>query len=185
MRLRAVERRPAARYIPITLYSGIDGLTKAAGVTNGAFYGHFNSKSDAFRTAVLTGLDELRLGIMELKTSRGKRWLKAFIDFYLGPKRTCDLGQSCALPSLSAEVMRGDAETRNAYGAELQRIIWEVALGLPAGTTKERDDAAIALLALLSGGVTLARAVPDPALADRIAQAVGRVAVAITAPVGR
>jgi len=165
--------------------SGIDGLTKAAGVTNGAFYGHFNSKSDAFRTAVLTGLDELRLGIMELKTSRGKRWLKAFIEFYLGPKRTCDLGQSCALPSLSSEVMRGDAETRNAYAAELQRIIREVASGLPAGTTKERDDAAIALLALLSGGVTMARAVPDPTLADRIAQAVGRVAVAITAPVGR
>ena len=27
--------------------SGIDGLTRGAGVTNGAFYGHFRSKSEA------------------------------------------------------------------------------------------------------------------------------------------
>src|SRR5262245_30329975 len=129
--------------------SGIDGLTKAAGVTNGAFYGHFKSKKEAFRTAVLAGLDELRLGLVELKADRGKRWLKAFVDFYLGPKRTCDIGQSCALPSLSPEVMRADAETRNAYEVELRRIIKEVASGLPNGTTKERDDVAIGLLALL------------------------------------
>ncbi|KVS40120.1 hypothetical protein [Burkholderia ubonensis] len=42
------------------------------------------------------------------------------------------------------------------------------------------DDArAIAFLALLSGGVTLSRAVRDPALAERIADAVGQYAVAI------
>jgi AcrR family transcriptional regulator len=161
--------------------SGIDGLTKAAGVTNGAFYGHFKSKSEAFRAAVLAGLEELRLGIVELKASKGKRWLRTFVDFYLGPKRTCDIGQSCALPSLSPEVMRADAEIRSAYEVELRRVIDEVASGLPDGAVKEREDAAIALLALLSGGVTLARAVPDPALSDRIARVVGRLAVAITA----
>jgi TetR/AcrR family transcriptional regulator, transcriptional repressor for nem operon len=160
--------------------SGIDGLTKAAGVTNGAFYGHFKSKSEAFRAAVLAGLEELRLGIVELKASKPKRWLRAFVDFYLGPKRTCDIGQSCALPSLSPEVMRGDIETRKAYEMELRRIIDEVASGLPDGTVKEREDSAIALLALLSGGVTLARAVPDPVLSDRIARVVGKTAVAIT-----
>lgn len=160
--------------------SGIDGLTKAAGVTNGAFYGHFKSKSEAFRTAVMAGLEQLRLGVVELKASQGKRWLITFIDFYLGPKRTCDIGQSCALPSLSPDVMRADAETRNAYEAELRQIIDEVASGLSDHSTTERDDVAIALLALLSGGVTLARAVPDPALSERIAQAVGRLALAMT-----
>ncbi|WP_423380389.1 hypothetical protein [Burkholderia sp. LMG 32019] len=41
------------------------------------------------------------------------------------------------------------------------------------------DDRAIAFLALLSGGVTLARAVRDPVLAKRIADAVERYAVVI------
>jgi AcrR family transcriptional regulator len=155
--------------------SGIDSLTKAAGVTNGAFYGHFASKRDAFRAAVLAGVEELRTGIAALKAKRGRRWFRIFVDLYLGAKRTCDLGQSCALPSLSPEVVRADAVTRRAYEQELRRLIEEVASGLSA----RRDETAIVLLALLSGGVTLARAVSDPALADKIAQAVQKQALTI------
>jgi TetR/AcrR family transcriptional regulator, transcriptional repressor for nem operon len=165
--------------------SGIDGLTKAAGVTNGAFYGHFRSKSEAFRTTVLDGLEQLRLGIADLKAGRGRRWFKTFVDIYLGEKRTCDIGEGCALPSLSPEVMRADAQTRRSYEAELRRIIDEVATGLSDRAGSKRDDAAIALLALLAGGVTLARAVADPALSERIALAVKRHALAISQSVTR
>ncbi|PTB19580.1 TetR/AcrR family transcriptional regulator [Trinickia symbiotica] len=161
--------------------SGIEGVTKEAGVTNGAFYGHFKSKSEAFRTVVLTGLEQLRLAIADMKAARGKRWLKPFIDFYMGAKRTCDIGESCALPSFSPEVVRADFETRAAYEAELRRLIDEVSTGLAGGSGKERDDAAIALLAMLSGGVTLARAVADPALSERIARAVTKSAQAVAA----
>jgi AcrR family transcriptional regulator len=159
--------------------SGVDGLTKAAGVTNGAFYGHFASKRDAFRTAVLAGLEELRLGIVGVKDQHGRRWFRTFVEYYLGPKRTCDIGESCALPSLSPEVMRADAVTRRAYEQELRHIIEEVASGLSARRSAKRDETAIALLALLSGGATLARAVPDRALSDRIAQAVQKQALTI------
>ncbi len=162
--------------------SGIDGLTKAAGVTNGAFYGHFKSKSEAFRAAMLVGMEELRQGLVHFKGKHGARWLKPFVDFYLGYKRTCELGDSCALPSLSPEVIRADEPTREAYAAELQRIVEEVAAGLQDGSATQRQDDAIALLALLSGGVTLARAVPDPALSERIAKVISRRAMAMLAP---
>ncbi|TKC91614.1 TetR/AcrR family transcriptional regulator [Trinickia terrae] len=161
--------------------SGIDGLTKAAGVTNGAFYGHFKSKREAFRTVVLAGLEQLRLAIAEVKAGNGAHWLKTFVDFYLGPKRTCDIGEACALPSFSPEMERADDETRAAYETKLRGLIEEVSAGLPGGSAKEREEQAIALLAMLSGGVTLARAVPDPALSERIAQAVGKMAVAMVA----
>jgi TetR/AcrR family transcriptional regulator, transcriptional repressor for nem operon len=81
--------------------------------------------------------------------------------------------------------MRADPETRRAYEVELRRLIAEVASGLPQHASTKRDDVAIALLALLSGGVTLARAVPDAALSDRIAQAVGRIALAMTSSSAR
>jgi TetR/AcrR family transcriptional regulator, transcriptional repressor for nem operon len=162
--------------------SGIDGLTKAAGVTNGAFYGHFKSKSEAFRTVVLAGLEQLRHAVAGLKADAGKRWLKTLIDFYLGPKRTCDIGEACALPTFSPEMTRADMDTRRAYEAELLRLIDEVSSGLTYRQSSERDEKAIALLALLSGGVTLARAVPDPELSERIAKAVGKQAMAMTAP---
>ncbi|MEX3963032.1 hypothetical protein AB4Y42_12565 [Paraburkholderia sp. EG286B] len=77
-------------------------------------------------------------------------------------------------------MVRADGETREAYEAELRRLIEEVSAGLPDEAGAARDDKAIALLAMLSGGVTLARAVPDPALSKRIADAVERSAVALT-----
>ncbi|MBY5356123.1 TetR/AcrR family transcriptional regulator [Rhizobium leguminosarum] len=167
--------------------AGIDALTKAAGVTNGAFYGHFKSKGEAFRTAVLTGLEELRQGIAALKASEPKDWLTTFVGYYLGYKRTCDLGESCTLPSLSPDVMRADDETRSAYTAELKRLIEEVAVGLPEGeisdqTKRRREDQAILLLAMLSGGVTLARAASDPALSKRIADVIAQAALTAIEP---
>ncbi|MGJ4854621.1 TetR/AcrR family transcriptional regulator [Labrys sp. La1] len=167
--------------------AGIDALTKAAGVTNGAFYGHFKSKSEAFRTAVLTGLDELRQGIATLKAEQPRGWLKSFVGYYLGYKRTCGLDEACALPSLSPDVMRADDETRRIYTAELRRLIEEVAGGLskrPSGTNDPggAEERAILLLAMLSGGVTLARAVSDPGLSEQIAAAVARMALALEGP---
>ena len=35
---------------------GVDGLAKDAGVTSGAFYGHFSSKAEAFKAAAVAGL---------------------------------------------------------------------------------------------------------------------------------
>lgn len=163
--------------------SGIDALTKAAGVTNGAFYGHFKSKGEAFRAAVLAGLEELRLGISNLKAQKGRGWLATFVGYYLGPKLTCALGQSCALPSLSPDVMRADTATRVAYEVELRRLMEEVASGLTGNSAMAREDDAIALLALLSGGVTMARAVSDPVLSARIAEAIERKVGAIASSV--
>ncbi|WP_232515116.1 hypothetical protein [Burkholderia ambifaria] len=101
---------------------------------------------------------------------------RPFDESPLRVRRTCALGESCALPSLSPEVMRADDATRDAYEQALRQIVDEVSSGL--GDTPD-DDRAIAFLALLSGGVTLARAVRDPELAQRIADAVGRYAVVI------
>ncbi|ARO33024.1 TetR family transcriptional regulator protein (plasmid) [Rhizobium sp. NXC14] len=167
--------------------AGIDALTKAAGVTNGAFYGHFKSKGEAFRTAVLAGLEELRQGIAALKANQPKDWLTTFVGYYLGYKRTCELDESCALPSLSPDVMRADDETRNAYTEEIKRLVEEVAAGLQEGAIQgqsdpRREDRAILLLAMLSGGVTLARAVSDPALSERIADVIAQAALTVMEP---
>ena len=162
--------------------AGIDALTKAAGVTNGAFYGHFKTKSEAFRTAVLAGMEELLRGISALKTEQPDGWLKVFVSYYLGYKRTCDLEDSCALPTLSADVMRSDEDTRFAYTEELERLVAEIAAGLPedapsGATEASPEDRALLLLALLTGGATLARAVNAPGLSERIAQLVAAEAL--------
>jgi AcrR family transcriptional regulator len=165
--------------------SGIGPLTKEAGVTNGAFYGHFKSKGEAFRAVVLAGMDQVKQAVATLKGEQGALWRRPFISFYLGQRRTCDLGESCALASLSPEVMRADDETREAYEQALLSIVEEVASGLRDLPGNDHDDRAIALLSLLAGGVTLARAVRDPATSERIANAVSRYAMALAEPAAR
>ena len=79
--------------------------------------------------------------------------------------------------SLTGDVARADGDARLAYERDLQDVIDTAATGMSATTNTGRRAEAIALLALLSGGVSLARAVHDPELADEIAAAVRRAAL--------
>jgi TetR/AcrR family transcriptional regulator, transcriptional repressor for nem operon len=153
---------------------GVDGLAKAAGMTSGAFYGHFHSKAEAFRAAVVAGLVELRSGVENLQCQHGNDWVDAFVEYYLSQKVTCPPAEACALPSLSPEVARADKAARVAYQKELLNLAEAVTAGLPSlGKSKQaRRALAWALLAQLAGAVMLARAVSDNKLASEIAGAV-------------
>lgn len=161
--------------------AGVDGLAKASGVTSGAFYAHFESKADAFRQAVVVGMAELEGAIRGLQLEAGPKWLPRFVDMYLGEKRTCDLGDSCALQSLTAEVARADGDTREAYEAELRGVIDAVAEGIHGSSRSARRRTSIVTLALLAGGVSLARAVRNPAFSEEIASAIRHAVLGLRA----
>jgi AcrR family transcriptional regulator len=150
---------------------GVDGLAKEAEVTSGAFYGHFSSKGEAFKAALVAGLEELRIGVENLRAEHGPKWVEVFVDFYLGQKRVCELGSSCALQSLTSEVQRADAGIKSVFEAEIERVAAAVADGLAGRSRKERRARAWALLSILSGGVTMARAVADRDVSAAIASA--------------
>lgn len=158
---------------------GVDGLAKEAGVTSGAFYGHFPSKEDAFKEAVIVGLRELHDGVQLLQKEHGAHWVSVFVDFYLGAKRTCDLAEACASQALTSEVARSNKTVRTIYQVEMMKVIDLIAQGFPPATTNENVDRAWALLSLLSGGVTMTRALADEELAERVAHGVRSAALAI------
>jgi TetR/AcrR family transcriptional regulator, transcriptional repressor for nem operon len=155
---------------------GVDGLAKDAGVTSGAFYGHFPSKAEAFKAAAVAGLVQLREAIEDLRAREGEGWLSTFVDFYMSVRRTCDLADSCALQSLTPEVARADSGTKTAYEAELVKVAEAVASGLPNGPLVARRRRAWAILAMLSGGVSMARSAADPNTGAQIAAGI-KVAV--------
>jgi AcrR family transcriptional regulator len=159
---------------------GVDGLAKEAGVTSGAFYGHFPSKAEAFKAAAVAGLVQLHEAIEDLRAREGEDWLATFVDFYMSVRRTCDLGESCALQSLTPEVARADLATRTAYEAELLRVAEAVAQGLPNGSLAARRKTAWAILALLSGGVSIARSAADPRTGAQIATGIKSAVMALT-----
>lgn len=153
---------------------GVDGLAREAGVTSGAFYVHFDSKATAFRQAVVEGVSDVVNALHALQTERPDEWWPAFVAFYVGERRKCDLAESCGLQSLAPEVARADAESRSVFEAELRKVASAIASGPPCVDAPTTIDGAYAALAALIGAVTLARAVPDSALADQIAAATRR-----------
>ncbi|WP_395064321.1 TetR/AcrR family transcriptional regulator [Paraburkholderia silvatlantica] len=151
---------------------GVDGLAKEAGVTSGAFYGHFPSKAEAFKAAAVAGLVQLREAIEGLRANEGDAWLGKFVEFYMSVRRTCELGESCALQSLTPEVARASDETKAAYETELLAVVEAVARGLPNGTLSVRRKTAWAILSILSGGVSIARSTADPKTGAQIAEGI-------------
>jgi AcrR family transcriptional regulator len=153
---------------------GVDGLARQAGVTSGSFYVHFDSKAVAFREAVDLGMRELADGVRHYQSTHGKAWWPEFVMFYLGPKRTCDLSESCTLQSLSPELARADDTSRQAFEAGLRDVAGAILAG-PRSPGAPRDlDAACVALASLVGAVTLGRAVSSAALSRQIARSAGQ-----------
>ncbi len=146
---------------------GVDGLAKEAGVTSGAFYGHFKSKIAVFAESIVAGLSEVKEAIEDLQKKHKEDWWQYFATFYMTQRRTCDLTQSCALQSLTSEVTRANDDIREIYQQELLKIV------LTACEKNELNrDKVWSNLAILTGGVTLSRAVKDDKIANEIAQAV-------------
>ena len=154
---------------------GVDALAKEAGVTSGAFYAHFPSKAHAFREAIVVGMKRLKDGICQFQDEFGDDWWARFVHFYLNERRTEDLSKSCVLPALTEEVVRAEHLSRRAFEKGLREAAAAIVTG-PESLSVPRDtESAYAALATLLGGVTLARAVKDPVLAQLIATSVERV----------
>lgn len=147
---------------------GVDGLAKEAGVTSGAFYGHFKSKQDVFQESIASGLDDVADAIVEMKQNFTDDWWKEFAKFYTSNRRTCDLSESCAMQTLTPEVGRSDEAIKEMYESKILNIV-KVA---SKGSSNKQQEKTWANLAMLIGGVTLARAVNDEKLSKTIATAI-------------
>ena len=140
--------------------SGVDGLAKRAGLTSGAFYAQFGSKAEAFRVSVEHGLNFLRQGVEAFQEEYGDAWLEPFVEFYLGARMGVDLEEACALPTFAADVGRADKETRKAFEDGLAKVAVRISEGLKGDNREKR---ALALLSILAGAASIARAVPEGA----------------------
>ncbi len=151
---------------------GVDGIAKAAGVTSGAFYAHFGSKDGAFSAALDAGLDEVIEALPKFQKEAGSGWVRAFVDYYVGRAHRENLACGCAMTTLSPEVVRAGPEMHAAYEAKMKRIAELVAYGLEGSSRDECRSRAWAMLGILIGGLTMARAVKTRKATEEIASSI-------------
>jgi TetR/AcrR family transcriptional repressor of nem operon len=163
--------------------AGIATLVADAGLTNGAFYGHFSSKDDLIAAVVAEQLARQAEGIEAMPA--GLASVRDFIADYLSPAHRDDVSGGCPSAAMLDEVGRRDRATRAAYTAGASRLTSAIARHLSADGTVTEDDArsrAIGVLTLLVGALQSARAVDDAQLSEQILAAARSHALMITAP---
>lgn len=155
--------------------SGLAGIMSEAGLTNGAFYPHFESKAALVRESVasaLTGQAEL------LREIAAKGGLEAVISAYLSPQHRDNPGTGCAMAALLPELARQPAAVREVCASHLRDTVRRLASALPADML-DREGVAISLYATLIGTIQLARAAQGTPFSDRILKAGAEAARAL------
>ena len=156
---------------------GLAGIMSDAGLTNGAFYNHFESKEDLVQAVLANALDrrEARLRAVAAEDAG----LETMIRDYLSPRHRDRADDGCPTAALVAEVARHPKSTRDAFTAKVQTFIELIATQIHAGSVAERRRNAVAIYGMMVGTLQLARAVNDKKLSDEILESGVAAALAL------
>src|SRR5580692_7391099 len=88
-------------------------VMKAAGLTHGAFYAHFDSKQELQEAAVAYG-QELSAGRAR-SYGATKKGRQAYADRYLSPRHRDNPSDGCTMAALGQEVARSTPELKAAF----------------------------------------------------------------------
>jgi len=161
----------------------IDEIMAAAGLTRGGFYNHFRTKEEPYAeavTAILWDHPAKNWEGIELDfTATGPKLARQIVEAYLTRQHFQDIDGSCPMIALPSDVARGAPQVKAAFRQLLEGMAEVFAANLPPHSLSPRDRA-LALAALLVGGMALARAVDDEALADRIRAAARALALEVS-----
>jgi TetR/AcrR family transcriptional regulator, transcriptional repressor for nem operon len=146
---------------------GFDDVTvadvmKDAGLTHGAFYGHFSSKDTLIAEAVGQALTPAAAD------AKARQSVAAYADGYLGPRHRDDRGSSCPFSCLGTEAARGSADLRRTMTDAVRRQIDRFSAEAKGRTALEKRRAAIAAWSAMVGAMVLARVVDDDKLSQEI-----------------
>lgn len=154
-------------------HTGIAEVMRAAGLTHGGFYSHFESREAMVEEALCDAFaaDEARL----LKASGriGKHRRAAMVEAYLSPAHRDDPARGCTAAALAGDIARSDTGVRAIFTEQVRRYRDEVAALIPAEAEAARAHALFGIGAMI-GALLLSRAVDDAALSDEILDAAKR-----------
>lgn len=148
-------------------FSGVSvsEVMRAAGLTHGPFYNHFNSK-ESLMSESLTREMERATGDIDKSppTQQGKA---GFVDYYLSKEHMTDCSGGCAFAALASEV-RQEEHVRGAFTDKLKPYIQKLATRFPWRSRRTARGDAIHTYASMVGALILARAVKDEVFAREI-----------------
>jgi TetR/AcrR family transcriptional repressor of nem operon len=141
--------------------SGVAALMADAGLTNGAFYAHFESKEDLVASAVADQLRDQR----ERYTTQS---LEEIVRGYLSPQHRDDTEGGCPSAALLDEIARSSDAVKRAYTDGQLAIIDDAAARLAPDDPQSARARVLGVFALMVGTLQVSRALADQRLGDEV-----------------
>jgi TetR/AcrR family transcriptional repressor of nem operon len=146
--------------------SGISTLMADAGLTNGAFYAHFESKDDLVATIVADQLRGQREWISSTATDRAG--VERIVREYLSPAHRDNPEEGCPSAALLDEIGRCPVATMQAYTDGVLGFVDDIAAVLAPDDPQSARAKVLSVYALMVGTLQLSRALADRQLADEV-----------------
>ena len=144
--------------------SGVATLMKDAGLTNGAFYAHFESKEQLVATVVADQLRDQRDRLAAMPP--GRDGLEQIVRAYLSLEHRDHPDEGCPSAALLDEITRCEEPTRQAYTDSVLAFIDDIAARLAPHDPRSVRTKVLGIYAMMVGTLQLSRALADRQLAD-------------------
>jgi TetR/AcrR family transcriptional repressor of nem operon len=155
-------------------------VMQGAGLTVGGFYAHFESKEALLREALRRTSSELRARLFgTLDEHPPEQRLDVALRRYLCAQHRDEHERGCPLPAVVGEVGTTAPDYGTVIAEQVEAMITALAAPLPVASSSSSSSSerlskrtvAIAAVALMYGGLSLARAVAGTPLSDEILKA--------------
>lgn len=152
--------------------TGIDQIMEESGLTAGAFYAHFKSKTDLLEQSIEHSFNFSRkLLTKDTEHLTGEEKIKAIMNRYISTIHRDLPEKGCILPALASEIYRGSQKSGHVIEIYLNKWAEMMAEHVPGGLTPtEKKRVALNIISQAVGAVLLSRIVKNSQLSDEIIQ---------------
>lgn len=152
--------------------TSIADVMEGAGMTVGGFYAHFPSKQSLVAEALK---ETLRQSCERLEAyagdEQGADRIKAIAGSYLSRAHRDMPKIGCPLPATLGDIARADDVVRQVFASEIDDQMSLIEQHLQEADRDEPRGEALAILATMVGGLTIARALKGTELSDEVLKA--------------
>ena len=137
----------------------VNAIMNECGLTRGAFYAHFSSKSNLYSEALKFGANRTNLAKLKPEITSDKEWLCLLLDGYLSLEHVQGKNP-CPLAFLATDIVTRNKETKTIYASvydSMNKAIIAYARNYMA--CDEYDI--LSLTAMIIGAVAIARTMSD------------------------
>lgn len=142
----------------------IDAVMADAGLTRGAFYSHFQDKSELYAEAIAYAALTSAIAKLDEELPAGQQ-VQTLLQAYLSPEHVRQESSPCPLAFLATDVSQRDPQVRHTYTRVYRSLVNRLA---KIGENRADRAHRLAATAMMIGGVAIARALDDESTSNEL-----------------